>query len=130
IVDPWAAPIGLVFIVAALFAWHRPSADAWDLEWARGGPPGALPASALALSRGVRPPVWWGMLLFLAIEATLFAAFLTSYYYIRTNSEEWPHFGLDLPDLMLPAVASAVLLTSALPVLLAYTGIRRGYQGW
>src|SRR5690606_20229471 len=31
-VAPWAAPIGLVFIAAALFVWHRPSADAWDLE--------------------------------------------------------------------------------------------------
>src|SRR5690606_2845941 len=28
------------------------------------------------------------------------------------------------------AVASAVLLASAVPVALAYTGIRRGYQGW
>ncbi|NPV08833.1 MAG: heme-copper oxidase subunit III [Anaerolineae bacterium] len=82
-----------------------------------------------------RAPLWWGMWGLIAIEATLFAALLVSYYYLRHSAPEWPLGGIEEPELLLPTVNTAIILVSSVPVAWADRGIRRGLRtrlaaGW
>jgi heme/copper-type cytochrome/quinol oxidase subunit 3 len=73
---------------------------------------------------------WWGMVLFIAVEATLFALLLASYFYLRFRSgPEWPPDGIENPELTLVLIMSAVLWSSSVPVHLAHSAIKRGRQG-
>ncbi|MFI6231229.1 heme-copper oxidase subunit III [Micromonospora echinospora] len=73
---------------------------------------------------------WWGMVMFVVTEATLFACLLGSYYYLRFQyGGQWPPPGIEPPELLLPLVMTAVLVPSSLPVIWAERGIRKG-QRW
>src|SRR5436190_15964170 len=37
-----------------------------------------------------RAPIWWGNVLMLFIESTMFAILLAAYFYIRPNFDSWP----------------------------------------
>lgn len=82
---------------------------------------------ALAMgASGRRSYGWWGMAWLIATEATLFAALLVSYFYLRFQSgPQWPPGGIEEPHLTLPLAMSAVLLASSLPVHLAEKEIQR-----
>lgn len=68
-----------------------------------------------------------GMLLFIATEATLFATFILSYFFLRFQSTpRWPPDGIEQPTLLLPSIMTVVLLSSSVPMHLADVGIRRG----
>jgi len=72
---------------------------------------------------------WWGMLLFIATEATLFACLLASYFYIRfKTSNGWPPDGISDPKLARAIVMTVLLTASSLFVFWAERGIRRGNQ--
>jgi heme/copper-type cytochrome/quinol oxidase subunit 3 len=72
---------------------------------------------------------WWGMLLLIATEATLFAVLIASYFYIRTKSPHWPPPGVEDPKLFRPLLNNGVLLVSALPMLVASRAVAGGRQG-
>jgi heme/copper-type cytochrome/quinol oxidase subunit 3 len=73
---------------------------------------------------------WWGMVLFVTTEATLFATLLGSYFYVRFQyGPQWPPPGIEKPELVKPLIMTAVLLPSSLPVIWAERGIRKG-QRW
>jgi heme/copper-type cytochrome/quinol oxidase subunit 3 len=68
-----------------------------------------------------------GMLLFILTEATLFATFLVSYFFLRFQSTpRWPPDGIDTPTLLLPSIMTVILLSSSVPMHIADAGIRRG----
>ncbi|GAB3137622.1 hypothetical protein GCM10027290_03660 [Micromonospora sonneratiae] len=72
---------------------------------------------------------WWGMVLLVATEATLFAVLLGSYFYLRFQAgPHWPPVGIEPPELVRPFIMTALLLPSSLPVIWAERGIRRGEQ--
>jgi heme/copper-type cytochrome/quinol oxidase subunit 3 len=72
---------------------------------------------------------WWGMVLLVATEATLFAVLLASYFYVRfKTSGGWPPDGTADPKLLRASVMTVLLASSSLFVYLAETGIRRGRQ--
>lgn len=75
---------------------------------------------------GNRPVAWWGMWLFIATEGMLFAALLSSYFYIRFGADAWPPAGIAPPELGLPALGTVFLLTSSLTAHWAERGIRSG----
>ena len=66
-----------------------------------------------------RPTAWWGMLIFVATEATLFGAFVGTYFYLRFKSPAWPPGGLPEPEVVVPLVMAGVLLSSSIPMQLA-----------
>ncbi|WAL69560.1 heme-copper oxidase subunit III [Amycolatopsis cynarae] len=77
-----------------------------------------------------RTPAWWGMVLFVLTEATLFAVLLGSFFYLRfQHPAQWPPGGIEKPELERPLIMTAVLLPSSLPVIWAERGIRKG-QRW
>ena len=70
---------------------------------------------------------WWGMVLFIAVEATVFTLLLASYFYLRFRSGPvWPPDGIENPKLKLVLIMTVVLWTSSLPVHLAHAAIKKG----
>ncbi|HSK09115.1 MAG TPA: cytochrome c oxidase subunit 3 [Vicinamibacterales bacterium] len=78
------------------------------------------------LVSGARAPLWWGMVLLLVIEATVFGTLIASYFYLRLGQPAWPPPGVEPPDLLLPTVNTFVLLASSVPMFLADRGITEG----
>jgi heme/copper-type cytochrome/quinol oxidase subunit 3 len=73
---------------------------------------------------------WWGMIMFVTTEATLFAALFGSYFYLRFQSgTRWPPPGMEEPELTKAFIMTALLLPSSMPVMWAERGIRKG-QRW
>lgn len=80
-------------------------------------------------AEGPRAFGWWGMVWLIATEATLFAALIASYFFIRFRSGVvWPPDGIEAPRLGLPVLMSVVLLSSSIPVHYAERAIKRGRQ--
>ncbi|HVL99908.1 MAG TPA: hypothetical protein VM324_11510 [Egibacteraceae bacterium] len=73
-----------------------------------------------------RPLAWWGMMLTLAVIATMYGAMYFSYFYIRIGVTRWPPDGIAPPALGLPAVSAAALLASAIVL---WGGLRRSHRG-
>ncbi len=86
------------------------------------GPPRALPDQLTGLSS----PIIWGVLLLVAIETTLLALFVASYFYLWLGAATWPPPGVALPDLVRPTAAQLLLLASPLPVWLGLRALVRG----
>lgn len=82
----------------------------------------ALPAEVA----GSRSPIWWGMILLIVIDATVFASLYSSYFYLWAGAAGWPPGGIAPPALLLPTINSAILLASALSVHWGYRGVQRG----
>jgi heme/copper-type cytochrome/quinol oxidase subunit 3 len=74
-----------------------------------------------------RHPVgWWGMVGLIATEATIFAALLAAYFFVRAGSPTWPQGGVAAPELKKISIATVVLLGSSIPLFIAEPAVRRG----
>jgi cytochrome c oxidase subunit III len=76
--------------------------------------------------RVAKPNGWWGMVVFVATEATLFGTLIGSYYDLRFKTPEWPPAGVPDPKVAVPLVLLAVLVATSVPVQLASVFARRG----
>jgi cytochrome c oxidase subunit III len=76
--------------------------------------------------RTSRPNGWWGMAILIATEATLFATLVASFFYFRFREARWPPPGTEEPKVLVPAVLTAVLLTTSVPMLLASAAALQG----
>ncbi|HET7601017.1 MAG TPA: cytochrome c oxidase subunit 3 [Gemmatimonadales bacterium] len=77
---------------------------------------------------GKRTTGWWGMVMLIATEATLFAYLLFSYFYLMSLTRgPWPRSGN--PSLGLTLPNTILLLVSSGTMWWAESGIRRGGQG-
>jgi heme/copper-type cytochrome/quinol oxidase subunit 3 len=83
-------------------------------------------AAAAPAPRRTYPVGWWGMVVLIMTEATVFAALLASYFYARASSAEWPQGGIEAPPLGRISVFTVVLLASSAPVVAGDLAIRRG----
>lgn len=90
----------------------------------------ATAEATLPRSKG-RPTGWWGMMLFIATEATLFGTLFASYFYVRfKGTPVWPPDGIRPPELLLPLVMTVILLSSSLPMFLAERAVKRNSMTW
>src|SRR5437867_13216818 len=74
--------------------------------------------------RGTSGPIL-GMVLFVASEAMFFAALFGAYFTIRAANHVWPPRRLPVPGLALPAVATAMLVSSSSVLQAGVRAIRR-----
>lgn len=88
--------------------------------------PGSAAVAHVVRARGSLPAGWWGMLLFVAAEATLFGTLIASYFYLRFQATTWPPPGIEPPAVTLPLVLTAVLVATTAPVLGAWRSTRAG----
>ncbi len=59
-------------------------------------------------------PLWWGQFLLTFIEGTMFAILIAMYFYYRLQLDVWPPPGTQLPPVLLPTIALALLIVSCL----------------
>jgi heme/copper-type cytochrome/quinol oxidase subunit 3 len=82
-----------------------------------------------------RPPTstadvgYWGMALFVATEATMFASLIISYLFLGTANPGWPPPGIERPKLILPPIMTVILLASSVTMAWAEHGIKKGERG-
>jgi cytochrome c oxidase subunit III len=75
----------------------------------------ALDVSHLqAYAFGPRGLMWWGMMGIIAIESTMFAILIATYFYLRLSAAEWPPT-LPPPDLLYGTLNTLILLVSVAP---------------
>jgi heme/copper-type cytochrome/quinol oxidase subunit 3 len=74
---------------------------------------------------GNRGLMWWGVVGFLAIEATMLVICFVSYFYLRDRVTDWPPPPVELPDLLVPTINLAVLLLSVVPMHLTCRAAKR-----
>ena len=73
---------------------------------------------------------WWGMLFVVATEATLFAVLLSSYFWMRWQTDTgWPPGDIPDPKLLYASVYTGALLLSAGTMTAADRAVRRGRTG-
>jgi len=103
-------PVGLALAVVALVGWH------WR----------ASEGSGVRQQVGLSSPIVWGVLLLIAIEGTLLALFVTSYFYLQLGSAEWPPAGVAPPSLAMATWGQLLLLMSVVPVWISLRDTARG----
>jgi heme/copper-type cytochrome/quinol oxidase subunit 3 len=76
-----------------------------------------------------RPNGWWGMLLLIATEASLFGTLIATYFYLRFQTPDWPPDGIADPKLLRPLVFTAILVLSSVPMWVATQAAKAGRRG-
>lgn len=80
-------------------------------------------------SSGKRSGGWWGMMVLIATEGSLFAYLLFSYFYLASQTKEvWPPGGL--PVLLMPGVNTVILLASSGFVWICEYFLQRSQRHW
>jgi cytochrome c oxidase subunit I+III len=95
--------VSVALLAVTLVGWHMKESVAHVLEARRLSPPSG----------------WWGALLFIATELTLFAALIGSYFYLRFQAGHWPPPGIEKPKVALPLILTGILVATTLPLLAA-----------
>lgn len=67
---------------------------------------------------GHRDPLWWGIILAIAIETTAFAIGWATYLYLRMQEATWPPWGWSTPNLLIGALSTIAILASGVPMYL------------
>jgi heme/copper-type cytochrome/quinol oxidase subunit 3 len=73
-----------------------------------------------------RPAAFWGMIILIAAEATLFGVFVGTYYYLRFKTPAWPPDGIPDPAWIVPVILVACLVATSIPMRLASKAARAG----
>lgn len=76
-------------------------------------------AASVAGARRSMPSGSWGMVLFVCAETTLFGTLIASYFYLDFQARQWPPPGIERPSVALPLLATAILISTAIPMALA-----------
>ena len=86
--------------------------------------------SARATRQPLSPPSgWWGALLFIATEATIFGSLIATYFYLRFQTKAWPPAGIEAPSALEPAILTAALVATTVPVVGGVRAARAGAAG-
>jgi heme/copper-type cytochrome/quinol oxidase subunit 3 len=83
-------------------------------------------AAIVDLSRRAQPSGWWGMVLFLCSEATLFGTLIGSYFYLNFGARRWPPSPIKPPEIAGPLIATAVLMATVPLIALGAAAARHG----
>ena len=73
-----------------------------------------------------RPHGYWGMVILIITEATVFLGLLSAYFFLRASSTTWPQGGIRPPELGRISLFTVVLLASSAPLVWGEVAIRRG----
>ncbi len=76
-----------------------------------------------------RSLAWWGIVLTILTEGTLFAMLLFVYYYLFSRAQEWPLGDIQPPELFTISIRTAILFSSSATMSIADRALRRGRIG-
>jgi heme/copper-type cytochrome/quinol oxidase subunit 3 len=86
----------------------------------------ASAAGRVSRKRLAQPNGWWGMALFMCAEATVFGSLIATYFYLDFDAHRWPPAGIKPPSVVLPFVATGVLVALSVPLWFAARAARAG----
>ncbi|HZW22717.1 cytochrome c oxidase subunit I [Noviherbaspirillum sp.] len=121
----WLSAIGAALAVGALTVWAWRGEDASVEDTVATGESLRLPCHYATR----QPPGWWGTLIALLADATLFLSLLFAYFYLWTVSPAWPPEGFGGAGLLWPSLALIALLASSAALQWGETGNRQGRRG-
>jgi cytochrome c oxidase subunit I+III len=125
----WSLTFVVVFTVLfliALGAWFWPQGRELSTEWIKEGPPDALPVSAVVKKeKGLRPPMYYGMIFLCLVEAAELGGTIVTYFYLRSGTNDWPPGDMPLPQLLIPTLGTLFLLASIIPSMLEDKAIKK-----
>ena len=106
---------GVVLTMAAIIAWSWPTGEKQAVGPSHGEPEDDTDRDGLAVEEHSGRPIGrLGVVLGVTVLASFQLSLVSSYGYLRFNTNPWPPTGLPLPDLVLPGLAAAILVVSAL----------------
>ena len=76
-----------------------------------------------------RSLAWWGMVMTILTEGTLFAMLLFVYWYLYARATQWPLGTIAPPELLIVSIRTALLFASSATMSVADRAIRRGRTG-
>lgn len=92
----------------------------------RESPTGAV---RLAQRRQSQPVGWWGMVLFMCSEVTIFGTLIASYFYLEFGVHHWPPPGIAPEKVSDPSISTGVLVLTSLSMWFAARAARHGKRG-
>jgi heme/copper-type cytochrome/quinol oxidase subunit 3 len=69
--------------------------------------------------RAARPKGWWGVVVFVATETTLFGTLIGTYGYLRLHNAHWPPPNVPKPPVLTPTLLTVALLLTSIPMHIA-----------
>jgi heme/copper-type cytochrome/quinol oxidase subunit 3 len=69
--------------------------------------------------RAAREKGWWGMVVFIATESTLFGALVGTYIYLRIQNAHWPPPNVPKTPVLTPTLLTAALVLTSIPMHIA-----------
>jgi heme/copper-type cytochrome/quinol oxidase subunit 3 len=66
--------------------------------------------------RATREKGWWGMVVFIATESTLFGTLVGTYIYLRIENKHWPPPNVPKTPVLTPTLLTAALLLTSIPM--------------
>jgi heme/copper-type cytochrome/quinol oxidase subunit 3 len=76
-----------------------------------------------------RTTAWWGMVMTILTEGTLFVLLLFVYFYLYSLADRWPLSDIEPPELVVVSIRTALLFASSATMSIADRAIRRGRIG-
>jgi cytochrome c oxidase subunit I+III len=109
----WLLGLAVVAIIVTVVLWNRPepvpTTDAEEEAFER-------QHQIAVRTDGGRSLASWGMGLALLVAAIAFSTLLLAYFYLVTESPQWPPDGVDEPGLTLGAVATVAIVSAAVAI--------------
>jgi cytochrome c oxidase subunit 3/cytochrome c oxidase subunit I+III len=76
-----------------------------------------------------RSLAWWGMVMTILTEGTLFVLLLFIYFWLYSIAPEWPLGGIEPPELLIVSIRTVLLFASSATMSIADRAIARGRTG-
>ena len=122
------AAVMAILCLVTLLGWHSGSRRRRVSTGDELRAPAAAGAHGARASSGrlQRPAAWWGMMMLIASEGTLFAGLIGSYYYLRFDTVTWPRAGVPAARLLVPIALTVLLALTSVPMQLTSWAARAG----
>jgi heme/copper-type cytochrome/quinol oxidase subunit 3 len=121
----WLLATSTVATIGCVIVWLWPSREERERKLAgEGTTVHGLPV----YTSGTSAPGWWTMAHIVAIVFIVLACLVFSYFYLRADMPAWPPAGYARLDVLLPVLATIVILGLAAAVHWAERGIRRAQR--
>jgi heme/copper-type cytochrome/quinol oxidase subunit 3 len=78
--------------------------------------------------RSARPTGWWGAVVFVATEATLFGTLVGTYLYLRMHNAHWPPPNVPELPVLTPTLLTAALVLTSIPMHIASRAAGNGQR--
>jgi cytochrome c oxidase subunit III len=75
------------------------------------------------------PAGWWGMVVLIATETTVFGSLIATYFFLRMGAAAWPMDALASPAVLKPTLLTAALVATSVPMALAARAALGGRGG-